>query len=160
MSLNSKTFLKWKPLEGTWTTSFEGPNQETYRIVLSPFWEQKLHLYVKEFGPEQIEFLKQGTWLVEFFDSKGSKELTGKQGMKASIVFGIVGNAVYQRAMQYPNEFKNFVVVGESQRYNFYMKRYVPLWAEIANKDLFLGENKTTICAVDKEMPKIRKRNL
>ena len=158
MSLNSKKFLQWKPLNGTWTTSFEGPNQELYTIILSPFWEQNLHLYVKEFGPAQLEFLREGTWLIEFEDSNKSKKVTGKQGSKASQVFAIVGNAIYQRAMQYPNVFKNFVIVGEPQRYDLYKKRLAPFWTEMGNKDLFIGENERTICIVDREMPKIKKR--
>ena len=144
---NTKQNSEWLYTNGSFHTILGSiTDPVTYMLKLDPFWELQLPAEafdVKEMEPEQWNVLKHGTWHVEFGDDESDDVvgISGTQGMKASRIFSLIGNAIIDKVNKEPKVFKNLAFSAkEPSRRSLYSK-LAPVLAKKINKDLVISDN-------------------
>jgi hypothetical protein len=144
---NTKQEAEWVDNGEGYDTILIGPNDAMYVLSMIPFWDVNLPPEVfnmKELTPEDWNTLENGSWIIEFVSEaeERSIEITGDQGMNATKVFSLVGNALMDRISSYPQEFRNIIFEAkEDSRRSLYSK-LAPILARKLNKKLVISPNK------------------
>jgi hypothetical protein len=143
---NTKQEAEWFYNEGEFQTILRGPNDITYMLNLTPYWNIELPaeaFNVKQMTPEQWKILEHGTWHVEFADDEASDQIgvTGDQGMNSSKVFSLIGNALLDKVKKEPKIFKSLVFSGEGQSRRSLYNKIAPVLARKLGKDLVVSDN-------------------
>lgn len=143
---NTKQTSEWEFHDGEFHTILYGPNDITYMLNLTPYWEIKLPgeaFNVKEMSPEQWKILEHGTWHVEFGDDETSDQIgiTGEQGMNSSKVFSLIGNALLSKVKEQPGVFKNLAFSAKEPSRQSLYKRLSEILARKLNKDVVISDN-------------------
>lgn len=143
---NTKQEAEWFYNDGEFQTVLQGPNDITYLLNLTPYWEIKLPgeaFNVKQMTPEQWKILEHGTWHVEFGDDEASDQIgiTGDQGMNSSKVFSLIGNALLDKVKKEPKVFKNLAFSAKEPSRQSLYGRLAPILAKKLNKDVVVSDN-------------------
>lgn len=143
---NTKQEAEWEFHDGEFHTILYGPNDITYILNLTPFWEVKLPaeaFNVKQMTPEQWKILEHGTWHVEFGDDETSDQIgiTGEQGMNSSKVFSIIGDALIKKVKSNPRVIRSLAFSAKEPSRKSLYARLAPLLAKKLNKDLVVSDD-------------------
>jgi hypothetical protein len=158
-----KANVKWNLSDKRFIeATFNGPNDRTYYMSLADYGYADLEgdaYTVRAFGEKQWDFLKKGTYFVEFGDTTGDTNnpdynILGTGGTSSSKVFGIVINAVARLVKNNPRVIRNLMFSAkEPSRIKMY-KRLLPLLATKFDKIPFTNAKGNTFYLVDKSIPR------
>lgn len=154
---NTKQPAEWFFNDGEFQTILEGPNNITYMLNLTPYWEVKLPaeaFNVKQMTPEQWKILEHGTWHVEFGDDEASDQIgvTGDQGMSSSKVFSLIGNALLDKVKKEPKIFKSLVFSAKEPNRQSLYARLTPILAKKLNKDVVVSDDGSWFYVLSKSL--------
>lgn len=143
---NTKQEAEWFYNDGEYQTVLQGPNEASYLLNLTPYWNIELPgeaFNVKQMTPEQWRILKVNSWHVEFGDDESSDQIgiTGEQGSSSPKVFGLIGNALLAQVKKHPRVFQNLVFSAKEPSRQSLYKKLAPLLAKKLNKDVVVSDN-------------------
>ena len=137
---------EWVWDDNNWKTFIPGPKDINYLINLVHFWDIDLppsffdeDSFITPEMARQLHKQASHSWIVEFGSDTEQEEMTGitgEQGMEASKVFSIVGNAIIGKVKQDPNSFKNLVFSAKEPSRRSLYARLAPILAKKLGKDL------------------------
>jgi len=136
---NTKSAIdNWNWVDNAWRAFIPGPNDINYMVNLVHFWDINLpHSFFEEENPlppliaKQLEKQASHSWVLEFGADEGDTTgITGEQGMSASKVFSMVGNAVIQKFKSDPNSFKNLAFEAKEPSRRELYRRLAPVIAK------------------------------
>lgn len=153
---DTKQSAEWVFDNGEFRTILQGPNDITYMMNLTPYWEVKLPgeaFNVKQMTPEQWKILEHGTWHVEFANDEVSDQIgiTGDQGMSSSKVFSLIGNAILDKVKKEPKVFKNLAFSAKEPNRQSLYARLSKIIAKKLNKDVVRSDNGEWFFIVSKQ---------